>query len=61
MENDLKVLKVEYLSNHLMDHTQMFNLSLDGQTIFTNPSNEDALQWERTSDAKMTKPYFTNH
>ena len=34
MEDDLKVLKVEYLSNHLLDKTQILNLSLDDQTIF---------------------------
>ena len=34
MEEDLKILKVEYLSNHLLDHTQILNLDLDDQTIF---------------------------
>ena len=29
MEDDLKMLKLEYLSNHLLDPTQMLNLSLD--------------------------------
>ena len=29
MEDDLKILKVEYLSNHLMDHTQILKLSLN--------------------------------
>ena len=33
MEDDFKILKLEYLSNHLMDHTQILNLSLDDQTI----------------------------
>ena len=33
MEEDLKVLKVEYLSNGLLDHTQILNSSLDDQTI----------------------------
>jgi hypothetical protein len=28
MEDDLKILKVEYLSNHLLDPTQILNLSL---------------------------------
>ena len=32
MEDDLKVLKVENLSNHLLDPTQILNLSLDDQT-----------------------------
>ena len=34
MEVDLKILKVKYLSNHLLDHTQILNLILDYQTIF---------------------------
>ena len=34
MEDNLKILKVEYLSNHLLDHTQILNLSLVDQTIF---------------------------
>ena len=34
MEDDLKILKVEYLSNHLLDHIQMLNLSLNDQTSF---------------------------
>ena len=28
MEDNLKILKVEYLSNHLLDHTQILNLDL---------------------------------
>ena len=31
MEDDLKILKVEHLSNHLLDPTQILNLSLDYQ------------------------------
>ena len=34
MEDNLEILKVEYHSNHLFDHTQILNLSLDDQTIF---------------------------
>ena len=32
MEDDLKILKVEYLSTNLLDPTQILNLSLDDQT-----------------------------
>ena len=32
MEDDLKISKVEYLSNHLLEHTQIVNLSLGDQT-----------------------------
>jgi hypothetical protein len=32
MEDDLKILKVEYLSNHLSDPPQILNLSSGDQT-----------------------------
>ena len=31
-EDDLKILKVEYLSNRLLEHTQILKLSLYDQT-----------------------------
>ena len=34
MEDDLEILKVEYLSNYLLDPTQILNLSFDDQIIF---------------------------
>ena len=37
-EDDLKILKVEYLSNRLLDHSQILNLSLDEQVIFLKSS-----------------------
>ena len=36
MEDDLKILKVEYLSNHWSDLPQIFNLSLGDQTKIKN-------------------------
>jgi hypothetical protein len=33
MEDDLKLFKLEYLSNRLMDHAQILNLSLHDHTI----------------------------
>ena len=33
MEADLKILKVEYLRNHLLVPTKILNLSLDDQTL----------------------------
>ena len=48
-EDDLKRLKVEYLSNPLLDNTQNKNLSLDDKTFFLNPQNEDDLQWKTSS------------
>ena len=34
MEDDLKILKVEILSKHLLDHALILNLGQDEQTIF---------------------------
>ena len=56
MEDDLKILQVEYLSNHLLDIAQILNLSLDDQTslymvqIHTNSLNKEKLQWKMTSN-----------
>jgi hypothetical protein len=44
MEDDLKILKVEYLSNHWLDLPQISNLSLGDQTKIKNTWNEDDLQ-----------------
>ena len=49
MEDDLKILNVEYLRNHLLDHSQISNLSLDDKLYFTNYLNEDELKWKTTS------------
>ena len=51
MEDNLKILKAEYLSNHLLDHTQILNLDLDDQTIFYKSWDENNLQWKMTSGA----------
>ena len=42
MEDELKILKVEYFSNHFLDPTQIFNLSLDDQPILYK-----FLKWRR--------------
>jgi hypothetical protein len=49
MEVDLKLSSVEDISNQLLDHTQIFILSLDVKPYFIDPSNEDDLQWKMTS------------
>ena len=49
MEDDLKILKVEYLSNHWSDFPQILNLSLVDQTKITNTQKEDVHQWKKTS------------
>ena len=43
MEDNLKILDVEFLTNHLLDHTQILNLSLDDQSIFFKSS-----KWRQT-------------
>ena len=48
MEDDLKILKVKYLSK--LDH--IFNLSL-----IYGVSNEDHLQWRTTSNCKHWNIY----
>jgi hypothetical protein len=56
MEDDLKILRVEYILNYLLDHTQISNLSLDDQTKFykswewRQPPTEDNLR--RNDDLK---------
>ena len=42
-EDNLKILDVEFLTNHLLDHTQILNLSLDDQSIFLKSS-----KWRQT-------------
>ena len=37
MEDDLKIYKVEYLNNHLLDHAPILNLILYDQKIFSDP------------------------
>ena len=55
MEDDLKVRKVEYLSNHWSDLTQIWNLSLQDLTKgykgvkWRWPPMEDDLKWKMTS------------
>ena len=59
MEDELKILKVKYLSNRLLDHTQILNLSLYDQTIFCKSSI-----WRRPpmeDDLKISKvEYLSN-
>jgi hypothetical protein len=59
MEDDVKLLKVKYLSNCLLDHAQILNLNLNDQTIFCK-----SIKWRRPpleDDLKMTKvEYLSN-
>ena len=49
MEDDLNILKVEYLSNHWSDFHQILRLSLEDETKIKYASKEDDLQWKTTS------------
>ena len=59
-QDDLKILKVEYLSNVLLDHTQILNLSFHDQTVFCK-----SFRWRRPpmeDDLKILKiKYLSNH
>ena len=49
MEDELKIIKVEYLSKHLLEHNQIFNIILDDKTIYYKTLNEDDHRWKMTS------------
>ena len=44
MEDDIKISKVEYLINHLLDLPQILNSSSGDKTKVKNAWNEDDLQ-----------------
>ena len=52
MEDDLKIFIVEYLSNLLLDHTQILNLSFYDKPYFVNSLNEYDLKWKTTLNIK---------
>ena len=60
MEDELKILKVEYLCNHLLDPTQISNLSLFKQTmLYKFPT---CRRPPREVDLKILKvEYLSNH
>ena len=60
IEDDLKILKVKYLSNRLLDHTEILNLDWDDQSkVFKS------FKWRRSpmeDDLKILKmEYLINH
>ena len=60
MEDVHKILKVEYLSNRVLDHTQILNISLYDQTIFCKSFKKRQLPME--DDLKILKvEYLSNH
>ena len=48
MEDDLKILKVDYLSNHWSDLSQILTQAYKTKQKATKVSNEDDLQWKTT-------------
>ena len=60
MEDDLKILKVEYLSNHWLDLTRIWNLRLGDQTKLYK-----CVKWRQPrieDDLKILKMvYLSNH
>ena len=60
MEDDLKILKADYLSSYWLDPTQIQKISLMTELNFTEISIEDDLQWK--NDLKILKvEYFSNN
>ena len=47
MEDNLKTLKIEYLSNHWLNKSPILNLSLGDKTKIKNCLYEDDLQWSK--------------
>ena len=61
MEDDLKILKVKYLSNHCSYFPQILNLILGDQTKITNTWKEEDHQWKMEEDLKILKvEYISN-
>ena len=59
MDDDLKILKVEYLSNHLLDHTNILNWRLYDQSIFLG-----SFKWRQPlieDDLKILKVEYLNN
>jgi hypothetical protein len=52
MEDNLKISRVEYLSNHSSNLSQILNLSLGDKTKIKSAWNEDDLNWKTTSKYK---------
>jgi hypothetical protein len=60
MEDDLKILKVQYLNNHLLDLPQLLNIRLRTISKLKITVNEESLSME--DDLKIWKgEYASNH
>ena len=60
MEDDLKILKADYLSSYWLDPTQIQKISLMTELNCTEISIEDDLQWK--NELKIIKvEYFSNN
>ena len=58
-EDDLKILKVEYLSSHWLDPTQIWNISRMTKFKFTEISIEDDSKGRWTQNVKSGRLYFS--
>ena len=52
LEDNLKILKVEYISNNWSDLSQILNFSSGDQTKMKNTWNEEDLQWKTNSNGR---------
>jgi hypothetical protein len=60
MEEDCKIIKVEFFSNQCSDLPQILNCSSGNQIKHKKALNEDKIQWEMTSQLE-TKTKFGNY
>jgi hypothetical protein len=59
MEGDLKISKVEYLSNRILDPAQILNLDLGYQSKVFKYFNEDNQTW-KTTTKKIKVEYLSS-
>ena len=52
MKDDLKIAKVEYLSNHWLDLPEILNLNSRDQTETKNAWNEEDFRWKVASNGR---------
>jgi hypothetical protein len=52
MEDDLEISKLEHLSNHILDHAKILNLSLNDLTIFLNTQNKKTSKGRQIQNIK---------
>ena len=60
MEDDLKILNVEYLSSHWSDFPQILNISSGDQTKIRKPQKEDNPKYQKVNISASTDKIFLN-